>query len=179
MPTRELAHRVATITANSSNLPHSILNCAHEGLAAPFFAVVFDCFFVVRKSLKIEYGLIPRCAEIAVYPRGDKFSPYGVRARILLAGDQGHVNLDLPPRGGLWNGTLQGAHHGCLRGRGAPLPDAGDVPRKIIEAHRGVAPFLIEPAAHPCGKDTSLSWRHGHVIGTGYSRHVQCDLGFA
>ncbi len=39
-------------SCHSSNLPRSVLNCAHERLDAPFFAVVFDCFFVVRKSRK-------------------------------------------------------------------------------------------------------------------------------
>jgi hypothetical protein len=61
------------------NLPHILLNGAHERLAASLPAIIFDCSFVVREPLKIEYGLASRCQKIAAYPRGDHFPPRGIR----------------------------------------------------------------------------------------------------
>src|SRR5262245_38548424 len=79
-------------------LLRALLDRAHQRLAAMLLAVGGDRALVVGEALEVEHRLVARGAEVTAHPVGEHLLPLRIRGEILLAGDQRHVDLELPAR---------------------------------------------------------------------------------
>ena len=97
---------------NTHDLSGDPLNSDHDRLAPIFLAIVGDGSFVVGKPLEIKDGLTSRRSEKTTHPVGDHFLALSVRAQVLFARDQGHIDPDLTARRcWLRDGALQSSHY--------------------------------------------------------------------